>query len=375
MSSRHSLIFTLGRPLGPIYGLIMRTRNTAYRNGILRTKRLPCPVISIGNITLGGTGKTPHVIALARWLTARGIKPGIISRGYGGKAGKGPLVVSDGKKIVARTTQAGDEPVMMADILGNVPIVVGSDRYNAALQAISRFGTRIIILDDGFQHLRIYRDMDIILMPAASPTGNSRIFPGGNLREPLTSVSRAHAILLTRSEQLHPSDLAIQRKGIQGITKDRPVFTSKTVICGLKDQRGKRLPVTTTEGMRIFAFCGLGDPDTFWHTLNRLKTLEVVRTRAFKDHFSYRVPVMEDLFREALEAGADALITTSKDHVKVLDLLGSSPHKRSQLPILSLEIDVQIEQGFWRLLDNMPFMKKLPCDPPIRSSTTGYVSS
>ncbi len=375
MSSSHSLIFTLGRPFGPIYGLAMRFRNAAYRNGILRTRRLPCPVISIGNISLGGTGKTPHVIAMAKWLMARGVKAGIISRGYRGKAGKGPLVVSDGSRTIARISQAGDEPIMMADILGNVPIVVGSDRYNAAMRAISKLGVEVIILDDGFQHLRLHRDLDIILMPAASPEGNSRIFPGGDLREPITSISRAHAVLLTRSEQLQPSDLDIQRKRIQELARDVPVFTSKTIMRGLKNRKGERLPMTAAAGMRLYAFCGLGDPDAFWQTLNGLKSLKVVGTRAFRDHFNYTVPVMENLFKDAMEAGTDALITTSKDYIKVVDLLKTHPHMKSLLPVLNLEIDVQIEHGFWKLLDNMPFMKKLSCDTHTRNHTKGQANT
>ncbi|MHB8151111.1 MAG: tetraacyldisaccharide 4'-kinase, partial [Desulfobulbia bacterium] len=163
----------------------------------MKSQRLPVPVISIGNLTLGGTGKTPMVRYVTRLLLDRGVRPAIVSRGYGGKAAGRINIVADRTKTLLPPEMAGDEPFMLAEVLPGVPVLTGSQRARVARHAVEAFGANLIVMDDGFQHLALRRDLDLVLFSARTLLGNGRVFPGGELREPLSALGRAHAFVIT----------------------------------------------------------------------------------------------------------------------------------------------------------------------------------
>ena len=189
-----------------LYGAGTVFRNQLYRSGWCGQKSLPCPVISVGNITAGGTGKTPMAIYMAQLLTGLGRKPVVISRGYKGRSKNGAAVVGNGSDLFLDADQAGDEPHMMAR-LQQFPVVVGKNRYQAGLLALKHLSTDIMVLDDGFQHIRLKRDIDLLLMDHDQPFGNGRMLPAGRLREPAArALSRAHAVILTRCPDIIPPE-------------------------------------------------------------------------------------------------------------------------------------------------------------------------
>lgn len=346
-----SAIFTLARPFSPIYGGLMRIREAAYRKGYLFTGRLPCPVVSVGNLSLGGTGKTPHVISIARWLIARGRKPAIISRGYGGKAGKGPLAVSDGRSILVSPEVGGDEPWMMAENLPGVPVIAGSDRYASGLLAVERFGSDAVILDDGFQHMGLARDVDLVLLPARDPFQGGRVFPGGPLREPVSALGRATAVIITKAE--HPSEVELARETVHRSFPALPVFSSEFLASGLVTMEGESLPVSFLSDSSVLAFSGIADPGPFLSCLERLGA-RVAGSRAFPDHHPYFPSDIEALVNEARTKGADRLVTTAKDRVKLAPLLKKMGHGSSGLTSLFLVIEIECRPapGLWRHLES-----------------------
>jgi tetraacyldisaccharide 4'-kinase len=344
------MLMLLGRPFSPAYGTMMKIRAWAYRNGYFKIKRLPCPVISIGNLCLGGTGKSPHVIAISKWLQEQGLSPAVVSRGYGGRAGQGPMVVSDGNEIKVSTRDAGDEPVMMAQALPGVPVVVGSDRYADGKLAVERLGAQVIVLDDAFQHLAIFRDIDLLLLPSGRFFGTQWVFPGGDLREPVSSISRATAILLTRAELLSRADQEMARHEIQKMVPERPVFLSKMQAVRFISMEGESETPDRLSERPVFAFCALGSPEAFFATIENLGSYIMGRA-TFPDHYAYRAEDLQGLMRQAREQGATALITTDKDRVKIEPIWHELINIIEELlPIWVLEIEARPEQGLWNIL-------------------------
>ncbi|MDQ1330137.1 MAG: tetraacyldisaccharide 4-kinase, partial [Thermodesulfobacteriota bacterium] len=209
-----------------LYGIPVKAREVLYRKKIFKQKRLPCKVISIGNITVGGTGKTPMTVYLAEMLAGLGRKIVVISRGYRGRAEKNGGVVSNGREILMGPDESGDEPFMMAAMLNNIPVRVGQNRYNAGLLAIRNFNPDIILLDDGFQHRKLFRDIDLLLLDSRRPFGNSRLLPRVVLREPAVSIKRSDAFILTRTS----SDKAQTRNRKNTESKTQPFFESINTI-------------------------------------------------------------------------------------------------------------------------------------------------
>ena len=201
MLKKLRVLFFFGRPFGPLYGLVMRFREKLYSFGFLQQKSFSVPVISIGNLVLGGTGKTPTVCYLAKFLVQQGYHPAIISRGYGGNAKLKVNVVSDGQTIFLSPDLAGDEPFMLAEALPGVPVLTGKRRIAPCLCAIKDYNADVLILDDGFQHLAVKRNVDIVLFDGTGLVGNTRIFPGGPLREGLSALNRCNALMITGINQ------------------------------------------------------------------------------------------------------------------------------------------------------------------------------
>jgi tetraacyldisaccharide 4'-kinase len=219
-------IFAAGRLVSPFYGFAMWLRAYMYQKGIiLKTRRLPVPVISIGNLTLGGTGKTPMTQFVVRHLLAKGRRPLIISRGYGGRTTGGPRVVSDGTSMLMSPAEAGDEPCLLAESLSGVPVVIGRKRYEAGLFALEKFSADVIVLDDAFQHLGVARDLDVVLFKSGAFLGNGRVFPGGPLREPLSALQRADVFVVTGLPGEEQNAVALFSKMLKNRFPSTPSFS------------------------------------------------------------------------------------------------------------------------------------------------------
>ncbi len=341
LAEKHKeLLFLVGRPLSPLYSGIMRLRGFLYERGIFRRKRLPCLTISVGNITLGGTGKTPHVIALVEWFKKRGMRPAVVSRGYGGRVGRGPLLVS------AKTDPSlcGDEPAMLARLLG-VPVGVGSHRYLSAQLLLERYGPDLLILDDGFQHMRLERDIDICLLDSQHPFGSGRVFPGGDLREPVAALSRAHAIVLTRSSSGRERVV----KEIGHLVGHDAIFTSSVQVKGLAPASPHGWQEAFEAGVnpgKVAAFCGIANPGSFEKALEEAGFPPVVLI-SFPDHHRYTRQDLHQIEVEAKKQGAQALVTTRKDAVKLKD----EWLREWSMPLFVLEVDVVLEPRFWSWLE------------------------
>lgn len=308
---RAPVLAFLLRLLSLVYRMVVRLRLFGYGWGLLRKKRLPLPVISVGNISLGGTGKTPAVIMIARLLQKHGLRPVVLSRGYGRKEGSA-VVIAAGPS--ARPDEVGDEPAFMAGTLPDVPIVVGRDRYRSGMAAVDRFRPDAAVLDDGFQHLRLERDLDIVLIDGSDPFGSGRLFPAGVLREPPCELRRADAVLITQSDRT--PDLERLRSLIGGYTA-APVFTARTEATVLVDlANGETRPATSLAGTPVFAFAGIARPERFFSLLTGLGA-GLRGSTAFADHYRYGTDDLAVLIRRREESGAALLVTTEKDGVKL----------------------------------------------------------
>lgn len=298
---------------------LIRLRSWCYRKGLLKIHRLPCSVISIGNITSGGTGKTPMTLHVAKLLRQSGLRVVIISRGYKGEAEKTGGVVSDGKNLCMTAQAAGDEPFMMARFLGDVPVLVGKNRVNSCRLAISRFSPDIILLDDGFQHRRLHRDIDIVLLDSARPFGNGFMLPRGSLREAPDALSRASAIVFTRWRDDLPGPASL----LPASAGSKPVFFSRHIPY-IHDVTGpspaghgqKNEDLSLLKNARVFAFSAIADNGDFHRVLTNLGC-RITGTAEFGDHHAYSPGEIDDIKRKAKTGGAEFLVTTQKDFPKL----------------------------------------------------------
>lgn len=317
-------------PLSVLYGAITRTRLSLYRRGTFHSTKLARPVISVGNITTGGTGKTPLVEWVARTVAVGGEKVCILTRGYGRDNPDRLVVVSDSNTVLTDPSEAGDEPFLLAtNLLGVAAVISSADRVAAGNEAIRQFGTDCFVLDDGFQHLRLERDLNIVTIDATNPWGGGYLLPYGRLREPLSGLSRADCIVITRTDQVNSIDnLRSEIRNLAG--GDIPVFHSRmrtARITPLNDSAAALVPP-------VAAFCAVGNPRSFFNALPH----EVVLQKAFPDHHRYSQSEIDSLINDARSAGASSLITTAKDAVKLRRLSLS-------LPCYVLEIEPLIEDA------------------------------
>ena len=319
-------------PLSLLYGAVTRTRLSLYRRGTFHTTKLDRPVISIGNITTGGTGKTPLVECVVRTIASRGKKVCILTRGYGRKDPHLQVIVSDGYSVLASPTEAGDEPYLLATRLSGVAAVISSaDRIAAGREAINDFGTDCFVLDDGFQHLRLARDLNIVTMDATNPWGGGSLLPYGRLRETPDGLSRADCVVITRCDQVDSVD--VLSDDILRLIDGRPVFQSH--MRAVRVSSLKNASETITAPARVAAFCAVGNPGSFFESL-RQSGYEIGLQRSFPDHHVYSQEEIDSLVEAAKQVGATALITTAKDAVKLRTLSFS-------IPCYVLEIEIAIE--------------------------------
>ena len=324
-------------PLGAIYGAATRARLALYRARVLTVHKVDAPVISVGNITAGGTGKTPLVEWLARTCAREGRKVCVLTRGYGRVDEGQRIVVSDGERVLADARAGGDEPRLLAEKLrGLAAVVADADRVAAARWAHTELGSDLFILDDGFQHLRLARDLNIVTVDATTPWGGGHLLPRGRLREPLTGLARADCLVITRAE--HARDLAGLRAEAAQLSGGRPVFVAYTrTLCvrPLATEGAADAVVPSALAQPAAAFCAIGNPQAFFAQA-RGSNIELSFTRTFADHHSYTQTDVDAITHAATEAGAHALVTTAKDAVK----LGALSFA---LPCYVLEIALEIE--------------------------------
>lgn len=298
------------------YGIVVRLRALAYARGLLGVRRLNRPVISVGNITVGGTGKTPMTALLARLLMARGKRVAVISRGYGGSLEGHTRIVCDGQTIFLSAAEAGDEPVHLATAVPGLMTVIGTDRYAAGLLAQEELNPDVFILDDGFQHLRLHRDLNILLMDCRAPFGNGHMLPAGLLREPESALKRADLVVYTRCHGV----------GTPAVHGAIPSCGAGHALAGVELlPDGVRQEFAVLHGRKGIAFAGIADPGAFFSSLGE-QGLDLVATVSLGDHCSYGEPEIARLVDKCRTFGADYLITTGKDAVKlgaVLERLGN----------------------------------------------------
>ena len=303
-------------PLGAVYGAAAAVRAWLYRRGVLPRTRLAGAVVSVGNLSVGGAGKTPVVEWLARALSEAGHPVSILSRGYRGSFRGEALLVGDGERVLARAAEAGDEPVMLARALPGVVVAVGPRRDAVGRFVESRFGPRVHVLDDGFQHLRLERDLDVACLDASS----RRPLPAGRLRERPSALARADVVLLADDAPpptaLDPGRVFRMRRRVEGFLA--------------RDGSSRAAP------RRPFLLAGIARPERF-EADARSRSPEVVGSLFFPDHHAYAPDELRAALARARSLGADALVTTAKDEVRL-------PEVASDLPLLVLRISAEIEE-------------------------------
>jgi tetraacyldisaccharide 4'-kinase len=296
------------------YLFIVSIRNWLYNHKILKEIKLSCPVISVGNISVGGTGKTPCVIMLAQILKKNGFHPAVISRGYGGSNRNPYNVVSDGKKTLLNSETAGDEPSLIAHALKCIPVIIGAERKITGQVAIDKFGADVLICDDAMQHRRIFRDINLVLLDSKGFKGNQHVLPRGKLREPIGAIRRADAILYTHADEGVNPDAKIEKIISK---KNIPVFQSihkpEDIISG---DGSVREPIAKIKRKKVSAFCGIADPDSFKKTILSVGS-KILSFNIFPDHHRYSGKEVKELTDVFLKGEADYLMTTGKDAMRL----------------------------------------------------------
>ncbi len=323
---RHPTAIALLAAPAVVYAAATRLRNRFYdRPGAAR--RAPIPVVSVGNLAAGGTGKTTLVAWLVRKLQLEALVPAVVTRGYRGEARRGPVLVSDGSGAAPAASRCGDEPCLLARKLPGAVIVAGSDRCAGSLAAAA-WGAQVVVLDDGFQHRRLARDLDLVLLACRSPFGNGRVLPAGTLREPPAGLRRAHAIVVTRVRD--GESVASIERAVHGHGASAPVLRSAQRRAGFVCADGTH----ALRPSRAIAFCGIGNPRAFRDDLEE-EGVEVVAFREFDDHHPYTLAEWREMTGLSARLGA-ALVTTEKDLVRLPVGAGCD------MPVVALRIEAEV---------------------------------
>lgn len=323
------------------YRGLLGTRDWLYARGVLRCRRLGCPVVSVGNLTVGGTGKTPAVELAVRTLLELGHRPAVVSRGYGRRT-HGIQIVADTASIRLDAEEGGDEPFLLARRLPGVPVLVGSNRYETGRHAIDRFGVTAIVLDDGFQHRTLAKDLEIVMARARAPWGNGRLLPAGPLREPLEALGRAGLIVVTGAQGA--DDVAEVAEAARRHAPRTPVLAARHVPTECWEAGTmKYLPVEELLGKRLLVFAGIGAPEGFRRTLGDVGVVEE-GFRRFADHHWYSREELRALDAQAAASGADGLVTTEKDWVRLRRL----PPIKRPVYVIGVRLVLLSGEAEWR---------------------------
>ena len=322
-------------PLSVVYGGAIWGRNLYYDRSRSASRRAAVPVVSIGNLTVGGTGKTPFAIEVVRRLAALGRRPAILTRGYKA-AGNTPA----------------DEVLEFHDAVPDVPVVVNPDRAAGADMACATHGANCLVLDDGFQHRRLARDLDIVLIDALSPWGGGWLLPAGRLREPRSSLRRADVLVITRSNQVDAATLDTIAADLRRHAGDKPILSATVEADALVDRAGRRTPVRELAGRRVLGVCGLGNPSTFQRLGASLA--EACTWCVFADHQRYTAAHVDAIRTTAGRANAELVVTTRKDWVKLEPLWPDAGPELVRLDVrLSLHDGSEVlDAGLRRVLES-----------------------
>lgn len=329
--------------LSLLYLRIVTLRVSLFRSNVLRPHRIGCPVVSIGNLTVGGTGKTPVVEKLARDLSAKGRRVAILSRGYKsvkrrGSAARGTTarVVTEGGALLLDSKTAGDEPFMLAKNLRGVAVVVDKDRVECGRHAVGTLGSDLLILDDGLQYLKLHRRFDIVLIDREAPFGNEYLLPRGTLREPPGHLRRATHILITKCDG---SDLSALHERIREHNRTAPIIECRHRPVELQDfSTGEIIPLKSLEGMRAGALSAIASPESFEAGLRRLG-VDLGLTQSFADHHRYSRREIDRFLKRCVRRGLSCVLTTEKDAVRMPRL------HNQEIPIRYLRIEIEILRG------------------------------
>lgn len=346
-----------------LYEFAIQLRNAAFDRGLLPVRNAGVPVISVGNITAGGTGKTPVVEALISRLLAAGKRPAMVTRGYR-RDSRGQFVVSDGAGHLRGVRESGDEPYQVANRFPDVPVIADEKRIRGCRYAVQAFGTDILLLDDAFQHRAVARDCDVVVVDAQKGLEGLRMLPRGRLREPLRNLARADVILLSRcTDQEHCGHLrdALRRFSAAPVFMTRFAVTDFNRIPPSDENPGTsgetRLSTESVRGTRVLAFCGIGSPRSFGITL-RDAGLDVAEQREFPDHYWYSASDLRTLQERADGLGVEALCTTEKDAMRLRALPEAKSGYAILYPRIALEF-LEGEEEFFRLLGKRTGMDAL----------------
>ncbi len=323
-------------PLAGLYSAGTRLRQRAFHRGWLKSRRLSRPVISVGNLTVGGSGKTPLVAEVARILHRHGYKPAILTRGYGRERGPDLIVLEPKPQRSPDSRMAGDEPALLARALPQVPIVICANRYRAGQLAEEWFGVDVHILDDGFQHLALARDVDLVAIDVTQDLAHGALIPAGRLREPVSALARADMIVLTRVEIQDPAPV---EKQVTQINPKAPIFKCATGLQGLVELGGRQITEPGDYcGKPVSAFCAIGNPSAFFSNLRRWGFNPIWEV-AFRDHHVYTAEDIQQLNKLAGEKKAVAFLTTEKD------LMNLPQQSAFDLPVLACAIQAKISDA------------------------------
>ena len=331
-----------------IYAGLVNLKLAGYRVGVFRHRKLDCFVISLGNVTVGGTGKTPTAQRLATDIRDMGYHVVILNRGYRAKWHGKVGIVSDGKRLHMTAAEAGDEAFMLAKHLPNVPVLIGADRSVTGKYAIEHFGAEVAILDDGYQHWQLERDMDILLVDAVNVFGNGYILPRGTLREPVSHISRADVCLMTKVDQAADGSCEYIRKTVRKNNPGAQILESiHQPRCFIPladwyvDIAGDGIDVDQMRGKKIMAVSAIGNPASFEQTLSDLGAV-IIESLRYPDHHDYNMREMTDVLHQAKNMGAEAIVITEKDAVKVpAELIQAG----MEIPVYVICVEVKFQQG------------------------------
>ena len=326
------LILALLWPFSLIYRIGLAVYLWFYDSGLRKRAKLPVPVVSVGNLTFGGTGKTPAVQELCRMLGAAGKKVVVLSRGYGGSA-RGPLVVSDGENILTDSWAAGDEPVLLAQTLPGVPVIVGKDRRRSGKLALKHFEPDVIVLDDGLQYWQLSRDIDVVILDAAKPFGSGCLMPMGDLREPVGGLRRAEIVLLNGVGSAQNSALIARVHELA--PKARIFGCVRKPMCFKNASTGQTLGLDWIKSRKVLAFCGIGKPWSFIESLESMRA-SVEASIVFSDHYKLTNRDITRIIDEAEAHGVDAIIATEKDIARL-----ANPQVLPNLYSLSIRLHIE----------------------------------
>ena len=323
-----SILRYLAAPLSPLYGAVVLARNRSFDAHPERAIHVEVPIVSVGNISTGGTGKTPLTLFLAEGLESAGWRNAVLSRGYGGRRDVDPMSV----EADSDPRQTGDEPLLLARRLGSHRVVVGRKRHAAALRALAQLpDLRCLLLDDGFQHRALHRDLDLLVLDGVQRWGNGRMLPLGNLREPVESLARAHALVVTRAARVPARSEIEAWWALHG--SGGPIFWVDFVLGGLhRWDTGEPVPLPLAGQGPAFAWCGLGNPEAFYADL-LIAGQPWAGTHSFPDHHGPSPADLRRLQVLAKATGAGWMVCTEKDVVK----LGASHASRIEMPLFVAE--------------------------------------